>query len=146
MKYSKLNRQLVNLRVLLEHISEGNEGESGLKNSQLTMRLKVLFVINNNKNCSPSLLIDKLCIAKSNLAIICKGLIDEGLILSEKNEADKRNIYYNITPKGEEELIKFYNQLEQNILSMVNPKDLKVIEKKIDELTVILTKSISKKN
>ncbi len=145
MKFSKLNKQLVNLRVMLEHLSESDEKEAGSKNAQLTMRLKTLFTISGNKNCTPSLLIERLAIAKSNLAIICKGLIDEGLIVSEKTENDKRNIYYNITPKGEEELSAYYEALENKLCAAINPKDIKLVEKKIDELTTLLSKTILKK-
>ena len=145
MKYPKLSKQLVNLRVLLEHISEGDGNEVGSKDAQLTMRLKTLFTISGNKNCSPALLIERLIIAKSNLAIICKGLIDEGLIKSDKTENDKRNIFYNITPKGEEELAHYYEQLEGKVVSNMNLKDVKLVERKVDELSVLLQKTLNKK-
>ncbi len=145
MKYPKLNKQLVNLRVMLEHISEGNE-QVGNKDAQLTMRLKALFTIAGNKNCTPSLLIERLVVAKSNLAIICKGLIEEGLIESGKTENDKRNIFYNITPKGEDELKNYYEQLETKLNNNINIKDIKLVERKIDELCMLLTKTLNKKS
>ena len=145
MKYTKLNKQLVNLRVLLEHVSENETGQVTEKGAQLTMRLKTLFTISTNKNCAPSLLIEHLCVAKSNLAILCRGLIEEGLIVSEKNENDKRNIYYNITEKGNKELDLYYESLEKQVLDNINLKDVKLIERKIDELTQLLIKSTTKK-
>lgn len=146
MKYPKLSKQLVNLRVLLEHVSEGSgEDDAATKGLQLTMRLKALFTISNNENCAPALLIERLNIAKSNLAIICKGLIEEGLIVSEKTKEDKRNIFYNATPKGEKELEQYFNYLETKMMNQMNAKDLKLIERKVDELSVLATRALNKK-
>lgn len=145
MKYPKLNKQFINLRILLEQICESDDKETGVKDSQLTMRMKVLFTISSVKNCPPAQIIEQLCIAKSNLAILCKGLLDEGLITSEKTESDKRNIYYNLTKKGEEELNHYFDALEKKTTGKLSGKDLKIIEKKVDDLVVLLNKSASKK-
>lgn len=144
MKHSKLDKQLVNLRVILQHLSESSQGE-GAHDLTLTVRLKTLSIIANNKNCSPSLLMEHLNIAKSNLAIICKGLLKEGLIVSERTKEDKRNIYYDATPLGEKELTNYYTALEKNLTSKLNARDIKIIERKIDELVNLLNKSTAKK-
>lgn len=145
MKYPKLSKQLVNLRVLLEHVSEGNCEDATTKGLQLSMRLKTLFTISNNENCAPALLIERLNIAKSNLAIICKGLIKEDLILAEKTKEDKRNIFYNITPKGQKELDSYFAYLENKMIAQMSTKELKLIERKVDELSVLVGKALNKK-
>jgi len=144
MKHLKLCRQIVNLRLLLENLCE-NKIESCNINNQLSMKIKVLFYISETVNCTPSMLIEKFCIAKSNLAVLCKILIKEGHIISTKNEKDKRNIFYNITNSGTEILNNYYLLSEENITKIITEKDIRFLERRIDELTTILLKLCSKK-
>lgn len=146
MKHSKLDKQIISLRIMLENLSDFYEvTNSNVKTMPLTMRIKALFFVSENSACPPSLLIDNLNIAKSNLAILCKGLIEEGLIVSEKDEKDKRNIYYSITQKGKKELENYYNLLENQIEKVMSVREIKTIEKKIDELTTLLQKIYTNK-
>lgn len=146
MKHSKLDKQIISLRIMLENLSDSYEiTDSNVKATPLTMRMKALFFVSENSACPPSLLIDKLNIAKSNLAILCKGLIEEGLIVSEKDENDKRNIYYNITSKGKKELENYYSLLEERVEKVMSGKEIKAVERKVDELTTLLSKIYTKK-
>lgn len=146
MKHSKLDKQIISLRIMLENLSDSYEiTNSNVKAVPLTMRIKALFFVSENSACPPSLLIDNLNIAKSNLAILCKGLIEEGLIVSEKDEKDKRNIYYNITQQGKKELENYYSLLEKQIEKVMSVREIRTVEKKIDELTTLLQKIYTNK-
>ena len=68
--------------------------------------LKVLYFIDEYKTVSPQLLISKLGIVKSNLALLTKSLIARELITSDKSLQDKRAIVYSITTKGKKVLEK----------------------------------------
>lgn len=107
------------------------------------MNKKILFVLSKNKNCPPAVLIDTVGIAKSNLALICKSMLAEGTISAKKSESDKRNIFYNITEKGINELNNFYSDIaNENELALSNDKETRLMEKKFDEIIEFLNKKL----
>ena len=68
-----------------------------LKNSdsmKFDIKLKVLHIIKNNEKTTPNDIIDKLGMARSNLAIMCNKLIKEGLISKHKDALNKKEIFY----------------------------------------------------
>ena len=143
MKDTKLQKQLISLRILLQKLCDGFDEKDANKKSILTMKHKVLFLLNENGETSPVYLINKLCIAKSNLALLCKGLLEEGLIISKKNESDKRNITYKITQKGEKELDNFLKSMsEQYAVLTKSEREVRLIEKKLDDVINFLNKKI----
>ncbi len=73
------------------------------KGSFVTLRTKALYII-SKKPCSPIDLMEKLCMVKSNLALLCNKMVADGVIVKVKNSEDKRVISYHITEKGENEL------------------------------------------
>lgn len=125
---------------MLQNICDGFSSDEANKKSLLSMDKKVLFVLSNNKNCSPSVLIETLGIAKSNLALLCRSMVSEGTIAVNKSENDKRNVFYNITPLGQNKLNEFYLSLEEETTKGLTEKDLKIAEKKLDELIEIFNK------
>jgi DNA-binding MarR family transcriptional regulator len=146
MKGYKLAKNVVNLRIMLQNICEGYDDEVENKKVLLTMRIKVLFFISNNKNATPMMLIENLGLAKSNLALLCKSLIEEELIISNKNETDKRNIYYVITEKGLKEISDYYDALNLEFDNLkINDKESKIIEKKLDDIILFINKKTTKK-
>lgn len=137
MAKDNINHKLIETRLLLEDLTESMESENN-PSMQLTMKTKILFFVEKNVSCPPSLLINKLNIAKSNLALLCKSLIEEGLMQAHKNEQDKRNVFYVLTQKGKLELEKYYTFLDNKQKNNFTAKELKVFEKKLDELMSLL--------
>ena len=74
--------------------------------------MKTLFLLSIHGELSPSLLISNLGLAKSNLTILCRSLLEEGLISVKKSEADKRTISYILTNKGDKQLKSYLNQVK----------------------------------
>lgn len=140
MKSIKLTEQIVELRIMLQSICDGFSTENFNKKTTLTMRTKVLFVLSKNKQCPPSVLIETLGIAKSNLALLCKSMCEEGVIIADKGNNDKRNIYYSLTDKGERELNEFYVLMSGEVDVALNEREMKMIEKKFDEIIEFLNK------
>lgn len=138
----KILSQIVELRILLQNICDGFDQASANKKSQLTMRDKVLFMLDQHPKCSPGLLIEKLGVAKSNLALLCKSLCEGGQIVVCKSEEDKRNVFYNITEKGKAELENFYTNMAVEINV---DRESKIIEKKLDDVLYFLNKKYAKK-
>lgn len=83
------------------------------KNEATNNTLKVLYFVDEYTSISPQILISKLGIVKSNLALLTKKMIKDGLIYSKKSLNDKRSIVYSITPKGKNMLNEYLNSLNK---------------------------------
>ena len=102
---------------------------------ELAVKDKVLYLIGASGSLSPSFLTQKLHIAKSNIAKLCKQLIMEKLIYSRQDIKDKRIIFYSLTDIGEQYM---YNKTKQYIDTF--NKMCEEDKKKIDEVNIILNK------
>lgn len=141
MKQDKLAKQITELRIILQNITDGFSVDNANKNAKLTMERRVLFVLNNEKRVKPITLITKLGIAKSNLALLCRSMLDAGLMTCEKEESDKRNIYYEITAKGVAELNQYIDSISNDVGTIVsNDKESKVMEKKLEDIIEFLNR------
>lgn len=92
--------KLIELEALTENVAKHFASNNLLK-------MKVLYFINQYKNLSVSMFIDKLGLKKSNFALMAKELEDEGLVLSRQSEIDKRCRLMSLTEKGKAELDNF---------------------------------------
>lgn len=141
MENSSLERQLILLRIELEKLCDGYDTDDANKKSNLTLKMKVLFCLSEDGELSPNYLISKLGIAKSNLTMLCRNLLDEGVIASKKSETDRRNISYIITNKGAKQLKSYLNQVRlDNIGLYKSDRYVKSLEKKISEVLKLLNK------
>lgn len=145
MKQDKLAKQITELRIVLQDITDSFSVDSANKNAKLTTERRVLFVLNNNQKVKPITLITKLGIAKSNLALLCKSMIDQGLISCTRDENDKRNIYYEITAKGMAELNQYIDSISSDVGAILeNEEEAKQIEDKLDEILTFLSRRYNK--
>lgn len=136
-----LEQLIIVLRLELEKICDGFDAEDSNKKSNLTLKMKTLFLLSVYKELTPVKLIGSLGLAKSNLTILCRSLLDEGLITSRKSEADKRTISYILTNKGDKQLKSYLNQIKvDNINLFKSEKSVKGLEKKISEVLKLLNK------
>lgn len=99
----RLIDEIIELRILLSYVSDGFSLEDASKYTPLTTRIKVLFLL-EQKDFSPSELIEIVGIAKSNLANLLKVMIRDGVVVSYKAENNSKNIFYTITESGLNEL------------------------------------------
>lgn len=103
-----------------------------LSQNSFDLENKILFYICTNKGCSPQDMIDFFKIKKTNLAIICKNLIDKNLIIKQKNAIDARSINYECTKDGEE---KFENLCTHFISkNQLSEKEKAEIDKEISDI------------
>lgn len=93
-------KSIIELKLATERIIEGKGQGAGV----FTIKYQILYIIASNGKTSPQELIEELKMAKSNLAIIAKTMVKDGLITQYKEEGNKKQIYYGITTKGEQEL------------------------------------------
>ena len=88
----ELARNMMRLRILSSNACESFEKQINKKNL-LTTKVRILFLIDEYKTVSPTFLIDRLYVAKSNIALFCKQLLLEGLISSSQDLIDKYNLF-----------------------------------------------------
>lgn len=135
-----LARNIMRLRILSSNACESFEKQMNKKNL-LTTKVRILFLIDEYKSVSPTFLIDRLYVAKSNIALFCKQLLLEGLITSSQDLIDKRIIYYCLTPKGKEFLKSKLSFIQDNLDSAVDTDT----KKKLNESMSYVNKVLSKK-
>ncbi len=78
----------------------------------LNLKSKFLFCI-KDKPSTPSQLMNRLVIGKTNLAIMAKQLLAEGLIERTVTSADRRNVSYTITDKGKQHVDAVMQRIEE---------------------------------
>ena len=97
---SSFAKSIIELKLASDRIVEGRGDGSGI----FTVRYQILYLIASNKKTSPQDIIYELKMAKSNLALIAGKMIEDGLIFSQKEEGNRKQIFYYITEKGKKEL------------------------------------------
>lgn len=141
MDNTSLERLLISLRIELEKLCDGYDTDDANKKSNLTLKMKVLFCLSEKGELNPTYLISTLGIAKSNLTMLCRSMLEEGLLASKKSETDKRNISYIITNKGAKQLKSYLNQVKLDNISLYkSDRQVKALEKKISEVLKLLNK------
>lgn len=134
-KKTRIQKQITMLRIILQKMCDGFDVKEANKRSVLTTKHKVLFLLSEQKEVAPGYLIEKLGIAKSNLALLCSGMVSEGFITASKNQEDKRNITYSITEKGNKELNVFLDDMDKELADViVSDKEYRLLERKLDEI------------
>lgn len=97
---SSFAKNIIELKLVSDRIAEGKGKGAGV----FTVRYQILYLIASNDKISPQELIYELKMAKSNLALITKKMIKDGVISSFKEEGNRKQIYYSITEQGKKEL------------------------------------------
>ena len=131
--------KLIDLRIELMSCCDGFSSKDSNKDLILSSKLKILHLL-SQKDLTPNELIDKLCIAKSNLANLSKTLINEGVIDSYKTAGNSRNIFYRITDEGRKLIEEYKSNLNKLLDKHSYDKD--TLSYHIDEILQILKKGI----
>ncbi len=92
--------KLLKLNASIENILSGFDDLYESKKVNLTLKDKFLIFLSEGP-LTPYKLINLLGVAKTNLVLLSNSLLDEKLIVKNKDEIDKRNIVYSITQEGE---------------------------------------------
>lgn len=126
-------KQLTELRILLDEFCDGFNNLTYNKNNTLTFKSKFLHLLARYGERPPQFFIEKLCLAKGNLAQLCKPLIDEGVIIVKKNTKNQRGILYCLTEKGNKALENIYISQRDQFVSLT-PERKELLEEKANEL------------
>ena len=133
MKDYSFSNDLLNLAINLQNFCQGSSSKE-LNKEIFSIKFKILFLIKKYEKVSPKILCKKLNMAKSNVALFCKQLLNENLIISTTDDIDRRVIYYCLTSQGVKYVCKFLNLLNNHICQTLEQNKLKDIEKNINTL------------
>ncbi len=97
--------------------------DSKLERDVFSLKFRILLCILENKQISPTKLVENLGIAKSNVAKFCKELEAENKIFWQSDENDHRGKYYSLTKSGEKYVYSCLTSLEKALGNLAE-KDL----------------------
>lgn len=130
---NKRIKNILSLAIRLENLCEGFDETN--KSAVLTSKVKVLLEISKENSVTPNTIKSNIGLAKSNIAIMCNALAEEGLIHKNKDSADTREISYSITEKGLDELDKFLLKAKKNFEGRLAYKNnMKQIDETVEDL------------
>ena len=134
------SRYIVELKLISDRIAEGKGEKAGI----FSNTYQILYILNRKEKVTPKELIAELNMAKSNLAILAKKMMKDGLIESHKDKSNKREIYYNITENGKEMLQEKLDNID-TVCEGDTKKVINVIHRAVEELKKLESKNSSQK-
>ena len=130
-----IGEYLIELRIATRNACNFEHG----KGSFVTLRTKVLYLL-SLRPAQPPELMERLCMVKSNLAILCNKMSADGVIEKERNSDDKRVISYHITDKGRAELAETVRLIEEKYKGVLtSEKDVEDAKEKIAAVLDLLS-------
>ena len=130
-----IGEYLIELRIATRNACNFEHG----KGSFVTLRTKVLYLL-SLRPAQPPELMERLCMVKSNLAILCNKMSADGVIEKERNSDDKRVISYHITDKWRAELTETVRLIEEKFKGVLtSEKDVEDAKEKIAAVLDLLS-------
>lgn len=146
MKQTNLNennvfsKNIIELKLISDRIAEGKGEKAGI----FSNTYQILYILTRKEKVTPKELIAELNIAKSNLAILAKKMIKDGLIESHKDKLNKREIFYNITESGESMLQEKLDNID-TVCDTDTKKVTTILARAVEELKKLESKKNSSK-
>lgn len=134
------SRNIVELKLISDRIAEGKGEKAGI----FSNTYQILYILDRKEKVTPKELIVELNMAKSNLAILAKKMIGDGLIESHKDKSNKREIYYTLTDIGREMLQEKLDNID-TVCEGDTKKVINLITKAVEELKKLENKNASQK-
>ncbi len=134
------SRNIIELKLISDRIAEGKGEKAGI----FSNTYQILYILDRKEKVTPKELIAELNMAKSNLAILAKKMINEGLIESHKDKSNKREIFYNITAEGKDMLQEKLDNID-TVCEGDTKKVTNIIIRAVEELKKLENKTISQK-
>lgn len=132
-------KNMLMLNILSQSACESQEKELSKKNF-LSTDTKIMFLIDSYERISPSFLTQRLKIAKSNIALMCKKLIENGFITQTPDLKDKRIVYYCLTNLGKDYLNEKLSEIQNNLEAVCIKDNIDNINSYVQDLNEILEK------
>ena len=139
MKNYELYINMLNSKRCIENICKENDIK--LWKQIYSIKFEILCIIYTSKSISPSILVEELNIAKSNIANACKNLEKEGKITHTNDKSDHRIIYYELTSIGENYLQDCLKKLEEIYCLKLEEKEINLLNDNYANIINILNKA-----
>ncbi len=134
------SKGIVELKLISDRIAEGKGESAGI----FSNTYQILYILTRKESVTPKELIAELNMAKSNLAILAKKMIKDGLMESHKEKSNKREIFYNITEDGKAMLQEKLDNVD-TVCEGDTKKVINVIYRAVEELKKLENKNSSQK-
>ncbi len=132
-----LAEKLVELRIATRGATMC-ESVNGKPKNTLSLKTKILFLL-KDKNLPPLDIMTTLHLAKPNLALLTGEMAQEGLIVKEKQNYDKRAVYYSITDQGKEYLNARLSIIEASLKKAFDDEEYAKAYAALDEAVNVLS-------
>lgn len=126
---------MLNLKKLCE-----DTGNDNFNKEIFSVKFKILFLIYKYGQVSPSVLVEDLNMAKSNVALFCKQLLADQTIIGSPDRFDHRIVYYSLTKKGQKQVESNLNYLQEHLESCFTQVGLKNISKNAKNINQNISK------
>ena len=134
------SKGIIELKLISDRIAEGKGESAGI----FSNTYQILYILTRKEKVTPKELIAELNMAKSNLAILAKKMIKDGLMESHKEKSNKREIFYNITEDGKAMLQEKLDNVD-TVCEGDTKKVTNIILRAVEELRKLESKSASQK-
>lgn len=134
------SKGIVELKLISDRIAEGKGESAGI----FSNTYQILYILTRKESVTPKELIAELNMAKSNLAILAKKMIKDGLMESHKEKSNKREIFYNITEDGRAMLQEKLDNVD-TVCEGDTKKVINIIYRAVEELKKLENKNSSQK-
>ena len=132
-----LAEKLVELRIATRGATMC-ESVNGKPKNTLSLKTKILFLL-KDKNLPPLDIMTTLHLAKPNLALLTGEMAQEGLSVKEKQNYDKRAVYYSITDQGKEYLNARLSIIEASLKKAFDDEEYAKAYAALDEAVNVLS-------
>ncbi len=134
------SKGIVELKLISDRIAEGKGESAGI----FSNTYQILYILTRKDRVTPKELIAELNMAKSNLAILAKKMIKDGLMESHKEKSNKREIFYNITEDGKAMLQEKLDNVD-TVCEGDTKKVINIVYRAVEELKKLENKNSSQK-
>lgn len=134
-KIREFNRYYMNVLSLLD--------KSYLNSEYSVTEARILYELQENKNCTANILTQKLHIDKSYMSRILHKFEDKGILKRKASAEDTRKYVLNLTQKGihvTNMLIKLSNEQIGSIIRELSDKDCEEICRSMEKITAVMRK------
>ena len=132
-----LAEKLVELRIATRSATMC-ESVSGKPKNTLSLKTKILFLL-KDKSLPPVDIMTTLHLAKTNLALLTSEMAKEGLITKDRQQYDKRVVYYSLTDAGKAYLDARLSTIEAAMKKAFPAEEYDKAYKALDEAVDVLS-------
>lgn len=129
---TKLVSKLIELTLYSRKATATDNGSFGLKE-------RLLFCLLESSLPTGELM-ERLCMVKSNFALLANKCISENLIVKQHKQADKRSLVYSLTDNGRQYIQEIMQQIAHKFDTVLTGEEqIADAENKLNEVTELLS-------